>query len=82
MEAIKSTQNGFTLSKLDLEIRGPGDFFGTAQRGFPEMKITNLYRDMDVLKNVQGEIEQMNADEMKRALLMLKPAKVSEIAVL
>jgi len=67
MDAIKQTQSGFTLSRLDLEIRGPGDYFGTRQHGIPEMKIANLYKDTDILKQVQEAIAAMTADEMREA---------------
>ena len=36
-----------------MELRGSVDFFGTAQHGIPEMKIANLFEDIDVLKVVQ-----------------------------
>ena len=47
------TNDGFVISEKDLELRGSGDFFGTAQHGIPEMKIANLFEDIDVLKVVQ-----------------------------
>lgn len=46
--------NGFILSEKDLENRGGGDFFGTRQHGVPELKIGNLYKDLDLLKEVQN----------------------------
>lgn len=45
--------DGFILSEKDLEIRGTGDFFGTRQHGIPDMKIANLYKDIEILKQVQ-----------------------------
>lgn len=54
MKAMVSTNDGFKISELDLKIRGPGDFFGTRQHGLPEMKIANLYNDIDILKEVQS----------------------------
>lgn len=54
MKAMVSTNDGFKISELDLKIRGPGDFFGTRQHGLPEMKIANLYKDIDILKQVQS----------------------------
>lgn len=47
------TNDGFEISEKDLTLRGPGDFFGTRQHGLPEMKIANLYKDIDILKKVQ-----------------------------
>ncbi len=53
MKVMEQTSDGFVISEKDLELRGPGDFFGTRQHGIPDMKIANLYKDMDVLKQAQ-----------------------------
>jgi len=53
MKVMEETSDGFIISEKDLELRGPGDFFGTRQHGIPELKIANLYRDMDILKKAQ-----------------------------
>ncbi len=53
MKVMEKTSNGFIISEKDLELRGPGDFFGTRQHGIPELKIANLYRDMEILKKAQ-----------------------------
>ena len=53
LAALKSTSDGFVISELDLSIRGPGEFFGTRQHGLPEMKIANLYNDINILKESQ-----------------------------
>ena len=47
------TNDGFVISQKDLELRGSGDFFGTAQHGIPNFKIANLFTDMEILKLVQ-----------------------------
>ncbi len=53
MKVMENSTDGFVISEKDLEIRGPGEFFGTRQHGLPELKIANLYRDMDILKKAQ-----------------------------
>ena len=53
MEIMASSNDGFVIAEKDLELRGPGDVFGVRQHGLPEFRIANLYRDMDVLKDVQ-----------------------------
>ncbi|MCX7747105.1 MAG: ATP-dependent DNA helicase RecG [Clostridia bacterium] len=53
MKVMQKTNDGFVISEKDLELRGPGEFFGTRQHGIPELKIANLYRDLDILKQSQ-----------------------------
>jgi ATP-dependent DNA helicase RecG len=53
MKVMEKTSDGFVISEKDLELRGPGDFFGTRQHGIPDLKIANLYRDTDILKKAQ-----------------------------
>lgn len=53
MEIMTSTCDGFVISEKDLEIRGPGEFFGTRQHGLPILKIANLYQDIEILKQAQ-----------------------------
>ena len=53
MKVMCETNDGFVISQKDLELRGSGDFFGTAQHGIPEFKISNLFTDMDILKLAQ-----------------------------
>jgi ATP-dependent DNA helicase RecG len=45
LDAMVRTQNGFELAELDLQQRGPGEFFGTRQAGLPEFRVANLIRD-------------------------------------
>ncbi len=53
LQTMCKTDSGFEISEKDLQLRGPGDFFGTRQHGLPEMKIANLYKDIPILKRVQ-----------------------------
>ncbi len=54
MRIMQGSTDGFVISEKDLELRGPGDFFGTRQHGIPELKIANLFTDIDILKLVQA----------------------------
>ena len=47
------TNDGFAIAEKDLEIRGPGDFFGTAQSGMPGFKHANLVRDQELLRQAR-----------------------------
>ena len=53
VKMMTKSSDGFEISEMDLKLRGPGEFFGTKQHGLPEMKIANLYKDMDILKEAQ-----------------------------
>ncbi|RZU42534.1 ATP-dependent DNA helicase RecG [Edaphobacter modestus] len=55
LDAMVATQNGFELAELDLEQRGPGEFFGTRQAGMPEFRVANLLRDRTVLEVAKAE---------------------------
>jgi ATP-dependent DNA helicase RecG len=55
LEAMVRTQNGFELAELDLQQRGPGEFFGTRQAGLPEFRVANLIRDRAVLELAKKE---------------------------
>lgn len=58
------TNDGFVISQKDLELRGSGDFFGTAQHGIPDFKIANLFTDMEILKLAQEiAISIVNKDQ-------------------
>lgn len=55
--AMEKYNNGFDLSKIDLEMRGPGEFYGTEQKGFPELKIATLF-DYKVIKKARIEAKK------------------------
>jgi ATP-dependent DNA helicase RecG len=55
LDAMVRTQNGFELAELDLQQRGPGEFFGTRQAGLPEFRVANLIRDRAVLELAKTE---------------------------
>jgi ATP-dependent DNA helicase RecG len=55
LEAMVRTGNGFELAELDLQLRGPGEFFGTRQAGMPEFRVADLRRDREVLELAKTE---------------------------
>ncbi len=53
--AMVRTQDGFELAEIDLQQRGPGEFFGTRQAGTPELRVASLLRDREVLELAKRE---------------------------
>ena len=53
LQAFVDSTNGFELAEVDLQIRGPGDFFSEKQTGFPPMKIADPARDAELLQQVR-----------------------------
>ena len=55
LDVIAGTEDGFAIAERDLEIRGPGDFFGTRQSGMPAFRVGHLIRDRDLLERARAE---------------------------
>ncbi len=55
LDAMVRTNDGFQISELDLELRGPGEFFGTRQAGLPSFRVANLIRDRQLLEAAKRE---------------------------
>jgi ATP-dependent DNA helicase RecG len=55
LKTMVRTQNGFEIAELDLELRGPGEFFGTKQAGAPGLRVANLVRDRQLLELAKAE---------------------------
>lgn len=78
MRILQNSTDGFKISEKDLELRGPGEFFGTKQHGIPELKVANLITDIDILKLAQKEamgileldpnLEQVEHKELKNEI--------------
>lgn len=67
IKTLCRTSDGFEIAKQDLELRGPGDFFGTRQHGIPELRIANLYRDTEVLERVGRALDRIWAEDPELA---------------
>ncbi len=91
MKIMCETNDGFKISEKDLELRGPGEFFGIRQHGLPELKIANLSTDMRVVR-LAGQIAddlltldpKLESDENRNLLNCVKSRflEVSENGVL
>ena len=53
------TSDGFEIARKDLELRGPGDFFGSRQHGLPDMRIANLMTDTRILYEAQKTAKEL-----------------------
>ena len=62
LKALASTSDGFAIAERDLELRGPGDFFGTRQSGLPKLRTGDLVRDRDIMEAAHREARAIVAD--------------------
>jgi ATP-dependent DNA helicase RecG len=67
LKAMESTDDGFKLADLDLEQRGPGDFLGTRQSGFVELRMASL-TDVRLIEKARREAERMFAADPELSL--------------
>lgn len=63
MKIMSSTTDGFKISEEDLKMRGPGDFFGSAQHGLPPLKIADIACNMELMSMAQECAHQLLADD-------------------
>jgi len=76
LDAMVRTNDGFQIAELDLELRGPGEFFGTRQAGLPNFQVANLIRDRQLLEAAKHEAAailagpnaEISQEEIDRAL--------------
>jgi len=80
LDAMVRTNDGFQIAELDLELRGPGEFFGTRQAGLPNFRVANLIRDRQLLELARREAAAVMAGpnnevtevEISRALVAMR----------
>jgi ATP-dependent DNA helicase RecG len=61
IDAMVETNDGFRIAEVDLELRGPGDFFGTRQSGLPEFRVADLLRDTPLLEPARRDAQAIVA---------------------
>jgi len=79
LNKMVETSDGFEIAEMDLQLRGPGEFFGTKQAGMPNFRVANLIRDRDLLELAKkeacalldGELE-IPPEDKSRTLVHLK----------
>ena len=62
LKAIEETQDGFVLAEKDMELRGPGDFFGVRQSGLPTLRLASL-SNLQVLEQARSEAQAIFRDD-------------------
>jgi ATP-dependent DNA helicase RecG len=80
LDAMVKTNDGFKIAELDLELRGPGEFFGTRQAGLPSFRVANIIRDAQLLEAakreaaavIAGPNAEISAAEISRALVHMR----------
>ncbi len=80
LDAMVKTNDGFKIAELDLELRGPGEFFGTRQAGLPSFRVANIVRDAQLLEAakreaaevIAGPNSEISAAEISRALVHMR----------
>ncbi|MFZ0561691.1 MAG: ATP-dependent DNA helicase RecG [Terriglobales bacterium] len=76
LDAMVRSNDGFQIAELDLELRGPGELFGTKQAGIPSFRVANIIRDRELLEAakreaafvIAGPNSEISKDEIDRAL--------------
>ncbi|OCA86089.1 ATP-dependent DNA helicase RecG [Bacillus sp. FJAT-27225] len=59
MKIMTETNDGFVVSEKDLELRGPGDFFGKKQSGIPEFKVADMVHDYRALETARDDAAKL-----------------------
>ncbi len=59
MNVMTETEDGFEVSRRDLDLRGPGDFFGTKQSGLPEFRLADMVSDFAVLEQAREDAAEL-----------------------
>jgi len=80
LDAMKDNSDGFKIAELDLELRGPGEFFGTRQAGLPDFRVANIIRDAQLLEAAKREAaavlagpnSEISSEEISRALVHMR----------
>ena len=78
LDTMVRTTDGFEIAETDLQLRGPGEFFGTRQAGLPAFRVANLIRDRELLELARREAaalvsgEEVTEVERSRALVHLR----------
>lgn len=68
LETMVKTNDGFEISEIDLQLRGPGDMEGTRQSGVLDLKLADLMQDQDILQEARNEVIRIFEEDPNLAL--------------
>ena len=89
LSVLEKTSDGFVIAEADLRLRGPGDLLGTAQTGLPPLKLGDLFRDAELMKETAALAAKIFANDPElqktehralRAFLARSTAKIAASA--
>jgi ATP-dependent DNA helicase RecG len=91
INTMTRTQNGFEIAEDDLQLRGPGEFYGTRQSGLPDFRLANIIKDVDMIQLAREAATQLVSGDphleapeyraLKGALARFWGEKVSKVQV-
>ena len=91
LQVMTQTQDGFIIAEKDLQLRGPGEFYGTRQSGLPDFRLANIISDVDAIQIArEAAFELVQADphlqhpehqKLKRAIIRFWGDKLALVQV-
>lgn len=91
LSVMIKTQNGFEIAEVDLQLRGPGEFYGTRQSGLPDFRLANIIHDVEIIQLardaafelVQNDphLEAEENQELRRAIVRFWGDKLALVQV-
>jgi len=73
MQYFVDSNDGFEIAEADLQLRGPGEMFGSRQSGTPEFRVANAWTDRDLLETARSLVARLftERDQLDRGYLRL-----------
>ena len=62
LKALEKTNDGFEISEIDMELRGPGEVYGVRQSGIPDLKLASI-TDLAKIYEIRNDIEKYLAQK-------------------
>jgi ATP-dependent DNA helicase RecG len=91
LQVMTKTQNGFEIAEHDLQLRGPGEFYGTRQSGLPDFRLANIITDVETIQQARltafdliAQDPNLEAEEnqpLRRALMRFWGEKLNLVQV-